>query len=331
MGRGTRLRSGQRRSPAALLRAVHVPLPQWRRPPGPRAQLHLRRPQRPLAHHAGPLRAEPHRLRQLRPAGRERRHQDGHPPPPLHRGPDRRAAELAAPAGRGLRLAAGGAQPRPHVHALQPGHLPALPGGGPGLPQEGAGQLVPGVRHRTGQRAGAGGRDMRAQRRPGGKEGPGAVVLPHHLLRRRTAGRPGRPGLAGPGQDHAAQLDRPLAGRPVRDGHRRYGRAHRGLHHPPRHRFRHDLRGPGARAPPGRADRGPRPPRSRGCFRRARPPGARVRTAVLRGLAGQAGHLHRRLRHQPLQQRGGPRLPGRLRADGLRHRRHHGRARRGPA
>ena len=42
------------------------------------------------------------------------------------------------------------------------------------------------------------------------------------------------------------------------------------------------------------ADRDPRPPGGRGQrLRRARPPGARVRTPVVRGLRGQAGHFHR--------------------------------------
>ena len=120
----------------------------------------------------------------------------------------------------------------PRVHALEPGHLPAVPGGRPGLPQEGPGQLVPGLPDRPGQRAGPGRRHLRAQRRPGRQAGPGAVVLPHHRLRRRAAGRPGRPGLARAGQDHAAQLDRPLRGRRVRPGRRRARRAPSGCSPP---------------------------------------------------------------------------------------------------
>ena len=62
---------------------------------------------------------------------------------------------------------------------------------------------------------------------------PRAVVLPDHRLRRRAAGRPRRPRLARAGQDHAAQLDRPLRGRRVRppvegrDGSRRATAARR--------------------------------------------------------------------------------------------------------
>ena len=209
----------------AVLRALHVPLPERAGPPGPRPQLHLRRPARAPAHHAGPRRAEPDRLRQLRAARRERRHQDRHPPPHLHRRPHRGAQVQPEAAGGRLRLASGDPQPRPAVHAVEPGHLPAVPGGRPGLPQERPGQLVPGLPDRPGQRAGAARRHLRAQRRRGRQAGSRAVVLPDHRLRRRAAGRPGRPGVAGAGQDHAAQLDRPLRGRRVRPAGR--GRATR--------------------------------------------------------------------------------------------------------
>ena len=93
-GRG-HLRGRERRPPAAVLRPVHVPVPERAGPHGPRAQLHLRRPDRPPPHHAGPRRAVAHRLRLLRPAGRERRHQDRRPPPAVHRRPHRRAEGVA--------------------------------------------------------------------------------------------------------------------------------------------------------------------------------------------------------------------------------------------
>ncbi len=145
----------------------------------------------------------------------------------------RRAEGQPDPARRGLRLAPRGAQPRPRVHQVEPGHLRAVPGGGPGLPQAGPGQLVPGLPDRAGQRAGAGRRHLRAQRRRGRQAGSRAVVLPHHRLRRRPAGRPGRPGVAGAGQDHAAQLDRALRGGRVRPARRRGRRASRSGCSPP--------------------------------------------------------------------------------------------------
>ena len=131
----------------------------------------------------------------------------------------------------------------PEYIKLEPGHLPAAPGGRPGLPGQRPGQLVPGLPDRAGQRAGPGRRHLRALGRPGGQARPRAVVLPHHPLRRRAAGRPGRPRLARAGQDHAAQLDRPVRGGRVRPGGRGPGRLRRsgpagpaGLHHPARHR-----------------------------------------------------------------------------------------------
>ena len=63
--------------------------------------------------------------------------------------------------------------------------------------------------------------------------------------------RPRPPRLARPDQDDAAQLDRPLRGRPVSTSRRRR-RAHRGVHHPARHPVRRHVHGAGARAPPGR-------------------------------------------------------------------------------
>ena len=74
--------------------------------------------------------------------------------------------------------------------------------------------------------------------------------------------------------------------------------------------------------------------RAAGRGRGVRRPGAhrvRDRAPVHRGPAREAGRLHRLLRRQPVQRRAGADLPGRLRADGLRHRGDHGRARRGPA
>ena len=70
----------------------------------------------------------PNRVRLLRVAGRERRHQDRDPPPGLHRGPDRRAQVVPDPPRGRLRLAAGGAQPRSRVHQVDPADLPPAAG-----------------------------------------------------------------------------------------------------------------------------------------------------------------------------------------------------------
>ncbi len=216
LGRRGHLPDRQRRPPGEVLRAVHVPLPLGAGAPGPRQELHLRRPDRPLPDHAGKGGSEPDRLRLLRPAGRERRHQDRHPPPALHRRPDRRAQRVAPAPRCRLRLAPRGAQPRPRLHQVEPAHLPALLGGRPGLPGHGPGQLVPRVPDGPGQRAGPGRRHLRALRRRRRQARPGAMVLPHHPVRRRAPRGAGRPRMARAGQDHAAQLDRAVRGGRVR-------------------------------------------------------------------------------------------------------------------
>ena len=81
---------------------------------------------------------------------------------------------------------------------------------GPGLPQEEQGELVPGVRHGAGQRAGGGRLLLATRRHQSGAARPGAVVPAHHRLCRGVARRPGQTGrLAGKSVHHAAQLDRP--------------------------------------------------------------------------------------------------------------------------
>ena len=58
-----------------------------------------------------------------------------------------------------------------------------------GLPQDVAGGLVPELQHHPGARAGVGRRPpLRALRHAGDQEEPGAVVLPHHPVRRGAAG-----------------------------------------------------------------------------------------------------------------------------------------------
>ena len=84
-------------------------------------------------------------------------------------------------------------------------------------------------------------------------------------------------------------------------------------------------------APAGRGDHHRRAPRRGDRLRRAGADRNRHRTPIQRGSAGQAGSLHRQLCHQPLHRTSGADLPGRLRLDDLRHRRHHGRSRSGPA
>ena len=163
-----------------------------------------------------------------------------------------------------------------------------------------------------------------ALRQRGDQGRPGAVVLPHHRLRRAPARRPRHHRLARADQADAGQLDRPQRGR--RGGLRAAGsrRAPHGLHDPPRHALRRHLHGAGAGAPPGR--RAHRRRAARGGARLPGPGPARERDRAPLHREGEDGRLHRRLRRQPRERRAGADLDRRLRADGLRHRRHHGRA-----
>ena len=142
-----------------------------------------------------------------------------------------------------------------HVQHQRPGVLPldavAVPGAvqaGAGLPQEQPGQLVPQRPDRAGQRAGRR-RRLRSLWRGGDQEEPDAVVLQDHRLRPGAAGRPGRAGghLARPRRHRAAQLDRPVRGRPRRLRRRGPRRAGHRLHDAPRHAVRRDLHGGGGR------------------------------------------------------------------------------------
>ena len=139
------------------------------------------------------------------------------------------------------------------------------------------------------------------------------------LLRRRDAR------LARARQDDAAQLDRPLRGRApaLRAGDRRRAR---GLHHPARHGLGRDLHGAGAGASAGGQDHHRRPPGGGRGLHRAGAAADRDRADVDRRGASRDRRLHRRLRDQPGQRRADPDLDRRLCADGLRHRRDHGRA-----
>ena len=226
LGRRGHLRGRQRRPPPAVLRALHVPVPV-----GPGPQGHVRN------YTFGDLLVRHRTMLGLRRAlARSGSTRFGLPAenaaiktgthPRIFT--DARIAELKAVADaarRRLRLAPRDPQPRPRVHPVEPGHLPAAAGGRPGLPGQRPGQLVPGLPDGAGQRAGAGRRHLRALGRPGGQARPRAVVLPDHRLRRRAPRRPRRPRVARAGQDHAAQLDRPVRRRRVRPGRSRVGTA----------------------------------------------------------------------------------------------------------
>ena len=144
--------------------------------------------------------------------GREPRDQDRRAPARLDREVDRGVPAADAVVGHLDRLVARVRHPRAALLPLDPVDLPAAVRARPGLPQGGRGQLVPQGRHGAGQRAGDR-RALRALRHRGRAAPARAVVLPHHRLRRPPARRPrDDPVAAARGQD-AAQLDRALRGR----------------------------------------------------------------------------------------------------------------------
>ena len=218
---------------------------------------------------------------------------------------------------------------RPRVLPLDPVAVPEVARARPGLPQEQPGQLVPLRPDGAGQRAGHR-RPLRALRQRGHQARADAVVLQDHRVRPGAAGRPGRPGadLARARHQRAAELDRPLRGRPRQLPGRR-ARPHRGVHDSARHAVRSDVHGRGGRCRAGR----------RAGHRRA---ATGVRRLPGRGAQGQRHRaaVHRppedrgvpgRPRDQPGDRHGHPGVRRRLRAGRLRHRRDHGRAGPGPA
>ncbi len=95
-----------------------------------------------------------------------------------------------------------------------------------------------------------------------------------------------------------------------------------GLHDAARHAVRRDVLRHGARAP-----RRPQAERLAGGARLHRARGPRVGRGARSGGQGEDGRPARAHRHQPRERRADPDVRRRLRADGVRHRRDHGRAR----
>ena len=181
-----------------------------------------------------------------------------------------------------------------------------------GLHLRGARQLVPRAGHGAGERGGHRGRAQRPGQLPRVPPQPEAVDDADHRVRRPAGRRPGPAGLAGFGQGHAAQLDRPFRGRagPVPRSATPRSRSSppartRCSARPtwcwppstrwstpsrrPRGRADVDARWTGGAPDPGRGDRGV--PRGGGAQVRPGPPGEQ----------GQDRRLHRRLRDQPGQ------------------------------
>ena len=192
-----RVRSGRRSVAPEVLLPRDVRVSVGARPRGPRAQLHHRRRDGTHQADARLQRAASVRLGRLRPAGRERRDQGRHPPRDVHPRQHRAHEGPAAAARHQLRLGARAGHVRRRVLQVEPVALHPDVREGAGLPAEVLRELVPGGPHGAGERAGRG-RRLLALRDTGRDARPGAVVLPHHRLRRRTARRRRRPRPSGP-------------------------------------------------------------------------------------------------------------------------------------
>ena len=208
-----RLRGRRRPDAAEVLLPRDVRVPVRARARRPRPQLHHRR--RDGAHEADARlqRAASVRLGRVRPAGRERRDQDRHAPRDVD-ARQHRPHEGAAPAARHqLRLGPRDRDLPARVLQVQPVDLPEDVRARPRVPQALDGQLVPelpdGARQRAGRR-----RRLLALRHDGRDARPRAVVLPHHRVRRRAAGRARHADrVARKGRRDAAELDRALGRR----------------------------------------------------------------------------------------------------------------------
>ena len=310
-----------------LLRRRDAALPVRRAAHGAPQELRRRRRRRALPAAHGPARAAPDRLRRVRAPGREPRDPQRRAPARLERELDRGLPARVPLLGRVVRLVARAVDdPRAELLPLDAVDLPQALRARAGLPLAGGGQLVPEGPDGAGQRAGHR-RPLRALRDAGRGAPARAVVLPHHRLRRPPARRPRRRS-SGPRTSCACSSNwiGRSEGAEVTFTRARDGRRLPGLHHPPGHAVRRDLLRHGARAPRRAAAR--RGHRARGGRPRLRQPRAdREPRGPRRRRPREDRRAARPQRHQPGQRRAHPDVGGRLRADGVRHRRDHGGAR----
>ena len=199
-----------------------------------RAQLCAQRRDRALLPHAGRAVLHPDGLGRLRAAGRERGRSSAASTPRDH---DALRRQLPAPDdadGLLLRLGAGDQlQQRPSSTAGRNGSSCCCTAAGWPTAPPGRQWWCPGCKTvLANEQVDANGVCWRGHRGVY-KRDTGAVVLPHHRLRRAVAGRSGDAGLAGAYRGDAAQLDRAQRGRGVRDGDRSgAGERHRGASRP---------------------------------------------------------------------------------------------------
>ena len=220
--------------------------------------------------------------------------------------------------------------------------LPAALQAGAGLQEEGGRQLVPVRQDRARQRAGHR-RRVRALRHAGGAALPRAVVLPHHRLRGAAARQPRPARLVGDHEDGAAELDRQVRGRRDRvPGAGRDGVAGSVDGDAAARARSRRRRSRSACSPRGRTRSSARRTwcsrRSIRWWTRSRATTSATRSRrtsrARRSRISSRGRRRRRRRGvftgayatNPATRRADPDLDRRLRADGVRHRRDHGRA-----
>ena len=164
LGKGRLLPCRYRRPQAQVLCSGGVPLSLRPGPArGPRPALHRHGRGGPEAPDGGLQRPLPHGLRRLRPAHRELRHQEPHPPRQGHPRQHRQLHQAAEDAGLFLRLGPRRGHHRPRLLQVDPVDLPPAVQEGPGLQDLHARELVHLLQVRAGQR-GSGQRRLRALR-----------------------------------------------------------------------------------------------------------------------------------------------------------------------
>ena len=238
----------------------------------------------------------------------------------------------APPHGHLLRLGPRGRHLRSRLLPLGAARLHPDVRARPRLPERAHGELVPVLPDRARQRAGRGG-PLLALRLRGGdpKEIEGWFFKITDYAEELLDWCDRLPGWP----ERVLTMQRNWIGRaraPSSRSRWRGGRTRRpDLHHAPRHALRHDLRGARARASAGGRPRGGRGGARGGSTRSAPRSRARPRSSGSPPTGRSAASGSRRARVNPFTGERDPALPRRLRAHGLRHRRDHGGAGRGPA
>ena len=252
LGCRTRVRGRRRSEALEVLLPGDVRVPIWPRSCRPCSQLHHRRRAGAYQADARLQRAASVRLGCVRAAGGERRHQNRHAAGEIDAREHRPYERAAAAARDQLRVGARDRDVPAELLQVQSVDLPEDARARPRIPPPLDGELVSELPDRARERAGHR-RHVLALRIDGRYPRAGAVVLPHHRVRRRPAeGARYADGMAREGRRDAAELDRAF-GRGAREVSARVpGRTtrlpRRSLHDAHRHDLRRQFHRARARA-----------------------------------------------------------------------------------